>query len=104
MNSVKIADGRIYGAGVAHRGPPVTFVLNGISRQGFEGESIAATLLALGETVFRKTRFGHAPRSLYCGMGVCYDCLVTVNDRENVRACMRPLTAGMVIETVGAEP
>jgi NADH dehydrogenase/NADH:ubiquinone oxidoreductase subunit G len=34
-------------------------------------------------------------------MGVCFDCLVTIDGVENVRACMTPVKEGMVIETGG---
>lgn len=59
------------------------------------GESLAATLIAHGITAFRTTRQG-AERSIFCGMGVCQDCLVEVDGKPNQRACMtvvdRPLT------------
>ncbi|OYW07303.1 MAG: proline dehydrogenase, partial [Rhodospirillales bacterium 12-71-4] len=41
------------------------------------GETLAAALTAAGEFVFRYTQSG-APRGLHCGMGACYDCLVTI--------------------------
>jgi NADPH-dependent 2,4-dienoyl-CoA reductase/sulfur reductase-like enzyme len=58
------------------------------------GESLAAALIAHGVTAFRTTRQG-AERSVFCGMGVCQDCLVEVDGKPNQRACMtvidRPL-------------
>jgi len=67
--------------------------------QAFAGETVATVLLALGRRAFRYTDRFHAPRGLFCGMGVCFDCLVTVDGQPNVRACMTPVRAGMVIET-----
>jgi hypothetical protein len=64
----------------------------------FAGETVATVLLALGRRTFRHTGHG-APRGLYCGMGVCFDCLVTVDGVENVRACLTPVEDGMVIAT-----
>jgi aerobic-type carbon monoxide dehydrogenase small subunit (CoxS/CutS family) len=61
---------------------------------------VATVLLALGRRTFRHTGHG-APRGLFCGMGVCFDCLVTVDGVENVRACLTPVTEGMVIATEG---
>jgi len=59
------------------------------------GESLAAALIAHGITAFRTTRQG-AERSVFCGMGICQDCLVEVDGKPNQRACMtvidRPLT------------
>jgi thioredoxin reductase len=58
------------------------------------GESVAAALIAHGVKAFRTTRHG-AERSVFCGMGVCQDCLVEVDGKPNQRACMtvvdRPL-------------
>jgi aerobic-type carbon monoxide dehydrogenase small subunit (CoxS/CutS family) len=64
----------------------------------FAGETVATVLLALGRRTFRHTERG-APRGLFCGMGVCFDCLVMVDGIENVRACMTPVAEGMVITT-----
>lgn len=66
----------------------------------FAGESVATVLLALGRRSFRHTQHG-APRGLFCGMGICFDCLVTVDGVENVRACLTPVVEGMVIVTGG---
>jgi predicted molibdopterin-dependent oxidoreductase YjgC len=66
----------------------------------FAGETVAAMLLALGHPAFRRTEKG-APRGVFCGMGICFDCLVTVDGVENVRACMTTVEEGMVIETGG---
>jgi predicted molibdopterin-dependent oxidoreductase YjgC len=66
----------------------------------FAGETVATVLLALGHPAFRRTEKG-APRGLFCGMGICFDCLVTVDGVENVRACMTAVADGMVIETGG---
>ncbi|MCP4308971.1 MAG: (2Fe-2S)-binding protein, partial [bacterium] len=51
------------------------------------GESLAASLTGNGVRAFRTTRTG-ASRGVFCGMGVCQDCLVEVDGRANQRACM----------------
>ncbi|GGK50918.1 FAD-dependent oxidoreductase [Salinarimonas ramus] len=51
------------------------------------GETIAAALARAGIVALRETRTG-AERGIHCGMGVCQDCLVTVDGRANQRACM----------------
>ena len=79
---------------------PLTVWVDGDPVQAFAGESVATVLLALGRRSFRHTEQG-APRGLFCGMGVCFDCLVTVDGVENVRACLTPVTRGMVIATSG---
>ena len=56
------------------------------------GETVAATLAAHDIKVFRTTASG-AGRGLYCGMGVCQDCLLEIDGEPNQRACMRRVTA-----------
>jgi NADPH-dependent 2,4-dienoyl-CoA reductase/sulfur reductase-like enzyme len=55
------------------------------------GQTVAAALTAAGVRVWRTTRHG-APRGLFCGMGVCQDCLVTIDGRSNQRACMAKIS------------
>ena len=77
----------------------VTIFVNGHPVNAFLGESVHAALLAAGIRVFRKTpKRGHA-RGIFCGMGVCYDCLVKIDGRPNQRACMELVADGMRIET-----
>jgi predicted molibdopterin-dependent oxidoreductase YjgC len=80
---------------------PLTVEVDGELVPAFAGESVATVLLALGRRTFRHTDRNHAPRGLYCGMGVCFDCLVTIDGIENVRACMTAVQEGMVIATRG---
>ena len=61
----------------------------------------AAALLALGRKAFRRTAVSGAERGPWCLMGVCHDCLVTVDGRGNVQGCLVPLRAGMAEETGG---
>jgi predicted molibdopterin-dependent oxidoreductase YjgC len=81
---------------------PITVQVNGAPVPAYPGETVAAALLAQGRRAFRHTPH-HAPRGLFCGMGVCFDCLVTVDGQPNVRACITPVRAGMVIEIAEGE-
>jgi len=63
------------------------------------GQSVGAALVAAGIVDWRTTRKQGRPRGLFCGIGVCFDCLVTVNDRPNQRACLVPLRPGDAIRT-----
>jgi sarcosine oxidase subunit alpha len=45
-------------------------------------------LWAAGIRGLRKTAKTGEPRGIFCGMGVCYDCLVTIDGVPNQRACM----------------
>ena len=66
------------------------------------GQTVAAALIAAGIVVFRHTPAG-APRGIFCGMGVCFDCLVTVDGLAEQRACMTPVQRGMRVQTRSAE-
>jgi predicted molibdopterin-dependent oxidoreductase YjgC len=78
------------------RGAAVDVVLDGERVEAYEGETVAAVLLARGEIATRTTPAGD-PRGVYCGMGVCFDCLVVVDGVPNTRACMTWVRAGMVV-------
>lgn len=60
------------------------------------GQTIAAALVAARYRTFRRTSTG-APRGLFCGMGVCFECLVTVNGVVGRRACLTPVEPGMQV-------
>jgi predicted molibdopterin-dependent oxidoreductase YjgC len=61
------------------------------------GQSVAAVLLAAGIRSWRTTRVFGRPRGVFCGIGVCFDCLVTVNGTPSVRACVTEARPGDVI-------
>ena len=63
------------------------------------GQTIAVALLLAGQRTLRHTRNGGLPRGLYCGMGVCYDCIVQV-DGVIERSCMRQVEQGIRVETL----
>ena len=77
-------------------GEPVAITVDGERVEARAGQTIAAALLAGGRRVFRYTRNGGKPRGLYCGMGVCFDCIVKVNGRTE-RACMKTVESGMEV-------
>ena len=78
-------------------GPPVEpYQFDGQPITALEGETIAAALSAANIVAFRHTLTG-APRGLHCGMGACFDCVVTVDGRIGQRACMTKVADGMVV-------
>ena len=79
--------------------PQVSFTFDGKPLTGRAGVPIAAALLDNGISVFRHTHKTGSPRSLFCGIGQCSDCVVVVNGQPNVRSCVTPLEEGMAIET-----
>ncbi len=80
------------------RGAKINIRVNGKAVIAYEGETVHALLLAAGYRVLRKTPKMHQPRGIFCGMGVCYDCLVTINGTPNQRACMTRVEDRMEIE------
>jgi predicted molibdopterin-dependent oxidoreductase YjgC len=60
-----------------------------------EGDTLALALLQAGIDRFRETPVSGAPRAPLCLMGVCFDCLVEVDGRPNVQACMVTVRDGM---------
>lgn len=79
--------------------PAFTVTLDGREITALPGQTVAAALWAAGVTSWRATRGARRPRGVFCGIGVCFDCLVTVNDRPNQRACLVPVRAGDTIRT-----
>ena len=75
---------------------PVKLSLDGRPVTAYEGESVAGMLLAEGHVATRTTQAGE-PRGVYCGMGVCFDCLVVVDGVPNTRACVTWVREGMVV-------
>jgi predicted molibdopterin-dependent oxidoreductase YjgC len=82
----------------ALRGRPVRMTFEGETIEAYEGESIAAALLAAGHRALRTTGVRGEPRGLFCNMGICYECLVQVDERPNVRACQTPVAEGLRIK------
>jgi predicted molibdopterin-dependent oxidoreductase YjgC len=78
------------------RGGQVSLTLDSRPVTAYEGESVAALLLAEGYVAMRTT-LGGAPRGVFCGMGVCFDCLVVVDGVPNTRACVTWVREGMAV-------
>ena len=84
---------------MAERGPALSILVDGEALTAYEGESLAAALLASGRRFTRWTAKSGEARGYFCGMGVCQDCLVTVDGLPNVRACMTPVKDRLRVET-----
>jgi hypothetical protein len=64
-----------------------------------DGWTVGAALTAAGIRSWRTTRLGQRPRGLFCGIGICFDCLVTVNGQPSLRACLVPAQPGDDVRT-----
>ena len=76
----------------------VTIYINGNPLQVEEGVILSSVLAEMGITEYHKSASGK-PRGPLCGMGTCFECAVTVNDREHVRSCQTKCVSGMKVET-----
>lgn len=84
---------------IVERGASFRIEVDGVSIPAYEGETVASAILAHGSRVLRRTRLKDSPRGLFCGIGVCYDCLVVIDGTPNLRACMAPATPGLRVHT-----
>jgi sarcosine oxidase subunit alpha len=79
----------------------VEIIVNGRRVRAFRGATVAAALLDANELGFRSSPTEES-RAPLCGMGICYECRVTIDDVPHRRACMTPVVAGMTIVTSAA--
>ncbi len=79
-------------------GRRIAFDFDGQRIDALDGETVGAALSAAGIVTLRHTRSG-APRGLHCGMGACFDCVVTIDGRIGQRACLTPAADGMLVNS-----
>lgn len=80
------------------------FQFDGKVYHAFEGETIAAALLANGVRKLRVHEETSTPRGIYCNIGHCYECRVTVNDISGIRSCLTKVTEGAIVKSGHAFP
>lgn len=81
----------------------ISFTFNGVDYPAYEGESIAAALLSNNVRVLRFSEKNNEPRGIYCGIGHCYECRVTVDRERSVRACITTVRDQMCIQSQDGE-
>lgn len=79
-------------------GELISLQVNGRALQVKTGTSVAAAVFVSGEHAFHRSVSGE-PRAALCGMGICYECRLTVNGRANSKSCQILVANGMTIET-----
>ncbi len=77
----------------------VPFNWNGQTLYGSSRDSLTSALLANDVRILRRHEKDGKPRGLYCNIGHCSECRVTVDGRRNQRACMTPLEENMTVES-----
>jgi sarcosine oxidase subunit alpha len=78
----------------------VTLTVDGRAIKARAGDTIAAALLAAGLSSTRQSAVSQSPRAPYCMMGVCFECIVTVDGVANRQGCLVPVRHGMQVETI----
>lgn len=81
------------------RGAPFEIEVDGRKVDAYRGETIATVLMASGILAFASHAEPHVPSRLFCGMGTCQQCLVTINDLPNCQACRIIARPGMKVVT-----
>lgn len=66
--------------------------------EGVEGQTVAGVLLGSGRVSWGRSPVTGRPRGVFCGIGVCFDCLVVVDGVRDVRACLRRAVDGSRVE------
>jgi predicted molibdopterin-dependent oxidoreductase YjgC len=72
--------------------------INGQEITVLEGDTLGTCLVRQGILTLRYSLTGE-PRGMFCGIGICHDCLVTVDGKPNVRACMTLAIPGISVQT-----
>ena len=78
---------------------PVTITIDGERVAARTGDTVAAALMLSGARRTRVSPVSGEPRAPYCMMGVCFECLVTIDGIGNRQSCVIPVAEGMRIET-----
>ena len=76
----------------------VSFTFRGEVISAREGEPIGAALMAAGIVALRRSEVSGEPRGIFCAIGHCMECRVTVDGQPGVRACLTPVRGGEVVE------
>lgn len=77
---------------------PIKLKVNGVSVSMPAGSMVAAAVLEAGIGTFRRSVTGEA-RGPLCGMGICFECRITVNGVTHVRSCQTLCEDGMDVRT-----
>ena len=80
------------------RAKTVSLTIEGKRVDARPSDTVAAAMLAAGFEHCRTTPISDAPRAPYCMMGVCFECLVTIDGVGNRQGCLVPVREGMRVE------
>ena len=78
----------------------IRLLVNGIAVTMPIGSMVSAAVLSAGVTSFRRSVTGE-PRGPLCGMGICFECRVTIDGEAHCRSCQTVCRDGMDVRTDG---
>jgi predicted molibdopterin-dependent oxidoreductase YjgC len=78
----------------------VTLTVDSVSVSMPSGSMVAAAILKTGKHAFRRSASGEA-RGPLCGMGICFECRVTIDGVRHCRSCQTVCRNGMDVRTDG---
>ncbi len=73
-------------------------LIDGIEIEVADGTTVAAAVLNAGRPAFRRS-VGGKPRLPLCGMGICFECRVTIDGVRHERSCQTTVREGMSVVT-----
>ncbi|HKX32692.1 MAG TPA: (2Fe-2S)-binding protein [Blastocatellia bacterium] len=76
----------------------ITLRIDGVTVKVPAGSMVSAAIIQSGRETFRRS-VTRTPRGPLCGMGICFECRVTINGRAHCRSCQIPCQEGMEIQT-----
>lgn len=76
----------------------VKLSVNGKAVEVPAGAMVSAAVAIFGASRFRRSVTGQ-PRGPLCGMGICFECRVTINGRAHAKSCQIPCEEGMEVRT-----
>lgn len=82
---------------IPDQGEKIKIYYEGRCLKTVKGLTVAAALLSNGEIQFRESEVSGQPRSPYCLMGVCFECLLEIDGKPNQQSCMTIVRDGMKI-------
>ena len=81
------------------RGKSFEIEVDGEKLVAYEGETVAGVLVAAGWRTFRYTEKKKHPRGIYCGIGLCHECMMVINGVPNTKACQTLAEPGCHVKT-----
>ena len=65
---------------------PVQLTVNGVAVEVSAGAMVSTAVAMAGVSAYRRSVSGE-PRGPLCGMGICFECRVTIDGRAHCRSC-----------------